>query len=214
VTQKRSYIRGRVTNAPFDEWPPSQVALYDAALNLFYERGYDASSVNDIVAEAGLTKGAFYHYFSSKEELLGVVVNRYLDLLTPSLVDIRDARLPATIALNRVFEELLKAVADYRTELSVFFEEWRHLPPQIATVTKKKRDHVEDVLHDILQRGVETGELRMSTSPRMAAFAIFGMCGWTQYWWDPKGPIDVSQLAALFSDMIASGVEARPRDRA
>ena len=51
-------------------------------------------------------------------------------------------------------------------------------------------------------------ERRITTSPRLVAFAIFGMCGWTQYWWNPMGPIDVSHLAGLFSDMITSGVQS------
>lgn len=48
------------------------------ALNLFMVKGYKDVSLNDIVKEVGLTKGAFYHHFSSKEELFRVILDLYL----------------------------------------------------------------------------------------------------------------------------------------
>jgi AcrR family transcriptional regulator len=51
--------------------------LLEHALALFLSRGYDNASLNDIIAEAGISKGAFYHYFSSKEELLTVLAERF-----------------------------------------------------------------------------------------------------------------------------------------
>lgn len=50
--------------------------ILDAALTLFMSRGYDAVSVNDILAATGLSKGAFYHHYSSKTEVLQAVVER------------------------------------------------------------------------------------------------------------------------------------------
>jgi len=43
--------------------------LLDAALQLFYEKGYEKTSVNDIIEKVGVSKGAFYYYFKSKEEV-------------------------------------------------------------------------------------------------------------------------------------------------
>lgn len=51
--------------------------IIDVADRLFSQRGYDATSTNDIIESAGITRGALYHHFSSKEEILDTLVERY-----------------------------------------------------------------------------------------------------------------------------------------
>lgn len=53
--------------------------LLDLALALFLERGYDKVSLNDLIATSGMSKGAFYHYFSSKEALVSALAERSAD---------------------------------------------------------------------------------------------------------------------------------------
>lgn len=48
--------------------------ILEAATKLFLQRSYDAVSIKDITEAVGVTKGALYHHFSSKEELLGEVI--------------------------------------------------------------------------------------------------------------------------------------------
>jgi len=52
----------------------------DAALELFYEKGYDKASVNDIIARLDASKGGFYHYFKSKEDVLEAVALQYVEV--------------------------------------------------------------------------------------------------------------------------------------
>lgn len=54
--------------------------LLDAAQQLFFERGYERTSVNDIISKIGVAKGTFYHYFKSKEDLLDKLVERFVNL--------------------------------------------------------------------------------------------------------------------------------------
>lgn len=78
--------------------------LLDCAQRLFFERGYDDTTVNDIIREAGLSKGAFYHYFASKEALLEALAARIaresLAELEPML---EDPSLDAIGRLNALF---------------------------------------------------------------------------------------------------------------
>lgn len=62
----------RRTGTPHD----TRGELIDAAWQLFTTRGYDATSVQDVIDKVGVSKGAFYHYFTTKEELLDTVVER------------------------------------------------------------------------------------------------------------------------------------------
>lgn len=57
----------------------TKAALLNSAVTLFDTHGYDATSVQQIVEDAGRTKGAFYHYFESKEDLLRDLHDRFID---------------------------------------------------------------------------------------------------------------------------------------
>ncbi|WFP65439.1 TetR/AcrR family transcriptional regulator [Mesorhizobium sp. WSM4904] len=78
--------------------------LLDCAQRLFFQRGYDDTTVNDIIREAGLSKGAFYHYFASKEALLEALAARIArESLTELEPMLEDPSLDAIGRLNALF---------------------------------------------------------------------------------------------------------------
>lgn len=68
----------RVTKEPDER----RTEILDTAERLFYIKGYEKCTVNDILAKVGIAKGTFYYYFKSKEEVLDAIVKRYTDLVT------------------------------------------------------------------------------------------------------------------------------------
>jgi AcrR family transcriptional regulator len=82
--------------------------LVDAAQALFFAKGYDATTVADIIAEAGVSKGGFYHHFESKEELLDAMIERLTALVIDNARDVlEDPDLDALTKLNRFFAKSL-----------------------------------------------------------------------------------------------------------
>ncbi len=77
--------------------------IIDTAQGLFYTRGYEKCTVNDILREVNIAKGTFYHYFRSKEEVLDAVVSRYADIISDKVGEI--------VRLNHISpeEKLLRA---------------------------------------------------------------------------------------------------------
>ncbi len=71
--------------------PPTRERLIVAAARLFHEQGYTATGVATILREAGALSGSMYHHFASKEELLLAVLERYLELLRPEVMDRAEA---------------------------------------------------------------------------------------------------------------------------
>lgn len=65
--------------------------LLDCAQALFLKRGYDNASLNDVIAEAGVSKGAFYHYFTSKEALLEALAERFARQAMAEVQDVLEA---------------------------------------------------------------------------------------------------------------------------
>jgi TetR/AcrR family transcriptional repressor of nem operon len=85
--------------------------LVEAARYLFWERGYGATSMSEILARAGANSGSFYHFFDSKEALLLVVLETYREGLEPAILE--PARTAAQDPLDRIFSIL----AGYRERL-------------------------------------------------------------------------------------------------
>lgn len=75
----------------------------DAALELFYEKGYDRTTINDIINSLGLSKGAFYHYFKSKEEILDAIAEQHSQTMYNMAQEIAsDDRLNALEKINGI----------------------------------------------------------------------------------------------------------------
>jgi TetR/AcrR family transcriptional regulator, transcriptional repressor for nem operon len=79
----------------------TRVRLVETAARLFHEQGYEATGVATILREAGVHSGSLYHFFSSKEDLLAAVLDRYLEKLRPEILD--RAESAADDPIDRVF---------------------------------------------------------------------------------------------------------------
>src|SRR3954468_2303438 len=82
--------------------------LIDSARFLFWERGYAGTSMAELLAHAGVNSGSFYHFFDSKEALLRAVLEGYLQLLRPMVVD------PAFAGVSEPLERIFAILAGYR----------------------------------------------------------------------------------------------------
>ena len=192
--------RSRGSYAPAE----TRKLLLDHALALFGERGFHAASVQEIVDRAGLTKGAFYHHFRSKEDVLRLIHDEFLDRQA-EMVD----RAIATHSspgdqLREIVRQSIVSVTQYRAHVAVFFQERRYLTGARARDVKRRRDAVERKMEDIVRRGIEAGEFSQAVSPRLAIFAIVGMSVWVHQWYRPGGHLSpeaiADELAALAMD--------------
>ena len=99
-------------NQPIRSDIETKTELLTAAWELFAQNGYENTPINDILARVGVSKGAFYHYFDSKEDLLKTIVDRFIERIRVELMALLEPRdLPASERLNR----LLGATSDWRT---------------------------------------------------------------------------------------------------
>jgi len=87
--------------------------ILDTAQNLFYSRGYDNTSVADVINSVGIAKGTFYHYFKSKADLLDQIVNRQAQMID-QVIDrvLKEPEENALIELNNI----LAAIGEYKAE--------------------------------------------------------------------------------------------------
>ena len=183
--------------------------IIEAAIELFGSQGYDGTGVQQIVDMASVTKGAFYHIFESKMDLLRYIHDRFLDHMLRVINRIIEENRSPTDALKALVRELVLTVAQYQAEVAIFIREGRFLEGKIFEEVRGKRDEFTGKLVEILRKGTERGELRDLGDSQALAFGIVGLCSWTYSWYKPEdGPMD--RIADIYTELILDGLTARP----
>src|SRR5438477_12520888 len=91
--------------------PPTRDRLIDSARYLFWERGFAGTSMSELLAHAEVNSGSFYDFFDSKEALLRAVLEGYLRLLRPMVVD------PAFARVQEPVDRIFAILAGYRERI-------------------------------------------------------------------------------------------------
>ncbi|MFN8215913.1 MAG: TetR/AcrR family transcriptional regulator [Solirubrobacterales bacterium] len=187
--------------------------VLEAAVGVFSERGYRATTMSEVAAAVGMGKASLYHYVGSKEEIL---VELYEEVLRENVIAARriaDSERSALDALHELLADRVAYTCRNQRLLRVFFEEEAELPPRHQARLVATRREYEQTLQDLLARGVEAGELTLPTAPTIFANAALGAANWTYKWFRPDGPLTPEQLGAQIADLLLAAVRDPGMDR-
>lgn len=194
--------------------------IYRVAAQIICEKGYDATSMNDIAEAVGITKAGIYHHIPGKKDLLFRIMNFGLDALEEEVI--RPAR--------RVTdpEQRLRAIIVRHVELitgrstkqgtnpvTIVVDEVAGLTPaHRRKIDKRKRAYV-DMIRETLVELKEEGKLR-EVDVMVATFSLLGMILWLSRWYRPYGRLAPDQIADEVTNIALGGVlrpEARSNNR-
>jgi AcrR family transcriptional regulator len=189
----------------------SRQEILRTAARLFQQRGYDATSMNDVAAALKLSKGGLYHHFQSKDEILFEIMNHAMEITQERVVDpVRGIADPGDRlrALIRLHIEVVLSPRD--REITVMLHENHPLPPALRKrINARKKDYIhflENLMAEV-QKQVQK-ESGRKVSPRAAAFALLGMINWIYQWYKPEGQLQAQNLVPQFTDLIFGGIFA------
>ena len=161
--------------------------LERAALELFLSQGYVATSIEQIVTEAGVARGTFYLYFDDKETLFHALVSAVLDPVVDGLLDARMA-LDAAIsweetqaAYGVLASALALAVTAHPHEALLFYREQRS-PGPIGEWLRSRQGQLDQFVVELVRSLAERGLIR-ATAPEVTALAIVGAIDRLAYAW-------------------------------
>ena len=183
-------------------------SLIASALELFERRGFDRTSVQEIADQAQLTKGAFYHHFESKDDLLRHIQEEYLAAQLTAIQQIEAGSDDPKVRVQELIRFSLTSVAEYRAHVTIFYQERRLLTGELFAEVTRKRDLVETAFAGMVQDGVTRGVFRPDVDARIATFGLIGMCAWAYQWLNLSGPLSVDEVARQFSVMVLEGLYA------
>jgi len=191
----------------------SRQEILRTAARLFQQRGYDATSMNDVAAALKLSKGGLYHHFQSKDEILFEIMNHAMEItdervLNPvrAIADPED-RLRALIRLH------IEVVLSPRDrEITVMLHENHPLPPSLRKrINSRKKDYIhflENLMAEVQNKSRHAHRAKAKVSPRAAAFALLGMINWIYQRYKPEGDLQAQNLIPQFTDLIFGGIFA------
>lgn len=190
----------------------TRTSLMESALKLFQAKGFDGTSIREIVDQASLTKGAFYHHFATKEEVLWEIQSVYIEAQLAAIDEIMEASEDPRVRLRELVRVSLTSIAKYHAHVTIFYQERRHLNgPRFAEIAAK-RDQVEQCFAGVIRDGVEKGFFREDLDPRIATFGLVGMCAWAYQWYRPEGAFGTEEIARQFSTMVLDGLSVPGAD--
>ncbi len=156
-----------------NKYPEETVSLIlDVAQRLFLEKGYDNTSIQDIINElGGLSKGAIYHHFKSKEDILNAVSDRYNEQLVSGLCDVVKAKsLTGYEKLRRLFSMSLN-----NNERDAVFEIAPNMldnPRMLAMQVKEIFEVVSpQFVQPVIEQGIADGSIK-TQHPQQVAEAM------------------------------------------
>lgn len=189
---------------------PIPERLMRVSVELFAEHGYAQTSVQQIVDAAGVTKGALYHYFTSKDDLLFDIYDRLLSLQSEHLNEIVERGLDPEPTIRLVCEDVIVTSIEGLHEATVFFRSQHMLSPERQGEVKRRRREYNDAFEAILERGRSAGVFRTDIPPAILIAHFFSDPHYLAQWYSPGGALSKEQVASELTDLYLAGLTARP----
>jgi AcrR family transcriptional regulator len=177
-----------------------------AAAGLFAEQGFDATSVQQIVDRAAVTKGAMYHYFRSKDDLLYEIYHGLIQDQLAGLDRILARRLPLPQTLREVIADLVVTTAAHLVEAAVFGREMHKLAGERMAELRAARRRYHEAFRDLVAQGQHTGLFGGAASAETVTLMVFGIVNQLPQWYRPEGPTSPNQLADEIATFVLKGL--------
>ena len=180
--------------------------IFETAMELFAQKGYDGTSVEEITSLVGIAKGTLYYHFSSKEEIFNFLVNEGMKLLKNS-IEIKTSQYTNSLdKLKAVILIQIKIIVKYENLITLVIsqmwgKEERHL---------RCREYVFEyikIIEDIVKEGIEKGEI-FEGNPEAIASGIFGLtCSSLIYKLKTEKEIDIQGIYNEFNQYAIKGLK-------
>ncbi|ODM76743.1 TetR/AcrR family transcriptional regulator [Bradyrhizobium elkanii] len=184
--------------------------ILEAAAKLFYEKGFQKTTIDDIGAALGVTKPFIYTYFDNKYAILEQLFDQsYGDLYVDLTQLLGNKKGAARDRLQQFVTLYVAKNIEYQKFSAIMLEEEKSLSPKkVGDIRRKQRDF-DTKLARLIEEGVSNGEFHVG-DPMIASLAISGMVRWTHRWYSPQGRLSAAELTKTMGDLALNLVGCAP----
>jgi AcrR family transcriptional regulator len=178
------------------------------AAQMFCDRTYHGTTLQDIAREVGMLKGSLYYYIDSKERLLVDIISQAVNSLNEGLVRVEKADLSPEQRLKEIIREHVRFNADYREAGTLFLTERHVLESLEMSGVNRIIDRRNQLLARTLKEAVNKGVYR-PVDIRLASLAVIGLCNSLLFWYRPSGRLSHDQISDAFFELVQQGLLVR-----
>lgn len=183
-------------------------SLLAVAVEVFGERGYDGTSMDDLARAAGITKSSFYHHVKGKEELLRRSLDRALGGLFAALEAAEAGTGPAVERLEGLLRGSVAVLIAELPHVTLLLRVRGNTETERSALARRREfDHRVTAL---VAAAEAEGDLRASADPALAARLLFGLINSLTEWYRPGGELGDRELADAVVELALSGLRVRP----
>ncbi|WP_042372696.1 TetR/AcrR family transcriptional regulator [Streptacidiphilus neutrinimicus] len=186
---------------------PVQERLVAAASRLFAERGFAPTSVQDIVELAGVTKGAMYHYYASKDDLLQQIYTRLLVVQSQRLAEIADAPGPVDERLRAAAADVVVSTLEHLDDAMVSFRSMHMLPPDRQAQVRADRRRYHERFRAVIEEGQREGVFRTDLPADLVTHQFFGGVHHLGSWYRKDGELTPQAIGASFAELLLRSLQ-------
>ncbi|MFD0202586.1 MULTISPECIES: TetR/AcrR family transcriptional regulator [Saccharothrix] len=186
--------------------------LIDAATRLFAAKGFDRVAVQDIVDLAGVTKGAMYHYFGSKDDLLHEIYGSLLRMQTERLDHFASGSAPVAERLHAAAVDVVVTSVDNFDQAKVYFRSADHLAEDKRREMRAERRRYHERFRSLIEEGQASGVFRTDVPADLTVHYFFGTVHHLGQWYSADGPLSAKQVGRHFADLLLASLRPVPED--
>lgn len=202
MTKKSSTPKPPHTDAPVSPWAPASAreqqrevkrnAVLQAAAQMFNERGFHATSLDDVAARLHVSKPTLYYYVKNKDEILFECVRTGLQMMQAGIAETSrrgGTAIEQLVACMRIYGQIV--TMDFGMCLIRIGED--PLPPESRKELRRAKSAIDLEFRRLIAAGVEEGSL-VPCDPKITAFAIAGALSWIGRWYQPGGEYSADEV--------------------
>jgi AcrR family transcriptional regulator len=184
-------------------------SLLAVAVAAFNERGYDATSMEDLAARLGITKSAIYHHVPSKVELLRLALDRALDGLFAVTEEPGARAGPAIDRLEHIVRGSVRVLASELPFVTLLLRVRGNSPVELAAL--QRRREFDGIVTGLVRAAAEQGDIRPDVDPAVTSRLLFGTVNSLTEWYRPNRQLDAAALADALVTVSFDGLRAASR---
>ena len=186
---------------------PKKQIIHEAAVRLFRDKGYSATSMRDLADAVNLKASSLYNHISSKEEVLKDIcfdnAHRFLD----GMKEVEAMQGTATEKVEALLRLHIQTATGDAASVMAFNDEWRHLSNPLLGEFMALRKDYESRFLAILNAGMQAGQFQ-KIEPIIALHTIFSSIRWLHDWFQPGKKLTAEEVEEHVVRMLRDGLAA------
>ncbi len=190
--------------------PATADTIKQVAVDLFYRKGYFATSISEIAQGCGIQKASIYYHFPGKEELLFCIMSTTMSDLMASLQAGLEGRAGIEQRMRAAVHSHVSFHLNRQKETFIASSELRGLTPAHYEKIVTLRDAYETIFQELIRKGIAL-KVFAPGDVKILSYAILTLCTAGASWFKPHGRLSVDGVAEIYETFILNGLQAGGR---